>query len=89
MTIEPPPNPVPLTASEPDKGEMRALVKSFNDIRGYGFLTAEDLNEDVFDHSQVLNDCGFHSLIKEQKLFLQIDDPGRGPQVQAVKLLDD
>ena len=29
---------------------MRALVKSFNDIRAYGFVTTEDLNEDVFVH---------------------------------------
>ena len=44
LTIEPPANPVPPTASEPDEGEMRTLIKSFNDIPGYGFLTAEDLN---------------------------------------------
>ena len=68
---------------------MRALVKSFNDIRGYGFVTAEDLNEDVFVHLGVLNDRGLHSLMQEQKLLLQIDDSGRGPQVQAVRLLDD
>ena len=66
LTIEQPANPAPPTASEPDEGETRAMVKSFNDIRDYGFVTAEDLNEDVFDHSQVLNDCGFHSLMKEQ-----------------------
>ena len=51
-----------------DWGEMRAVVKFFNDIRGYGFVTAKDLNEDVFVYSQVLNYCEFHSLMKEQKL---------------------
>ena len=61
LTIERPANPAPPTASEPDEGEMRAVVKFFNDIRGYGFVTAEDLSEDVFVHSRVLNDCGFHS----------------------------
>ena len=65
------------------------MVKSFNDIRGYGFVTAKDLNADVFFHLGVLNDCGFHLLIQEQKLLLRIDDSGRGPQVQAVRLLDD
>ena len=68
---------------------MRAVVKFFNDIRSYGFVTAEDLNKDVFVHSQVLNDCGFYSLIQEQKLMIQIDDSGRGPEVQAVRVLDD
>jgi len=65
------------------------MVKSFNDIRGYGFVTAKDLNEDVFIHLGVLNDCGFQSLMQEQKLLLRIDDSGRGLQVQAVQLLDD
>ena len=45
---------------------MRAVVKFFNGIRGYGFVTAKDLNEDVFVHSRVLNDCGFHSLMQGQ-----------------------
>ena len=81
--------PLPPTASKPDESETRAMVKSFNDIRGYDFVTAKDVNEHVFDHSQVLNDCEFHSLMKEQKLLIQIDDSGRNPEVQAVRLLDD
>ena len=68
---------------------MRAVVKFFNDIRGYGFVTAEDMSEDVFVHSRVLNDCGFHSLVQGQKLLIRIDDSGRSPQVQAVRLLND
>jgi len=68
---------------------MRAVVKFFNDIRGYGFVTAEDMSEDVFVHLRVLNYCGFHSLVQGQKLLIRIDDSGRGPQVQAVRLLDD
>ena len=51
LMIERPANPAPPTASEPDEGEMRAIVKSFNDIRGYGFVTAKDLNEHIFVHS--------------------------------------
>jgi len=34
LTIERPANPAPPTASEPDEGEMRAVVKFFNDIHG-------------------------------------------------------
>ena len=89
LTIERPANPAPPSTSEPDEGEMHAVVKFFNNIPGYGFVTAEDLNEDVFVHSRVLNDCGFHSLMQGQKLLIRIDNSGRGPQVQAVRLLDD
>ena len=89
LTVNRPANPTPPGASQPDEDEMRAVVKFFNDIRGYGFVTAEDMSEDVFVHSRVLNDCGFHSLVQGQKLLIRIDDSGRGPQVQAVRLLDD
>ncbi|MDC1001253.1 cold shock domain-containing protein [Alphaproteobacteria bacterium] len=89
LTIERPVNPAPPIASEPDDGEVRAVVKFFNDIRGYGFVTAEDLNDDVFVHLRVLNDCEFHSLMQGQKLMIRIDDSGRGPQFQAVRLLND
>jgi len=53
------------------------------------FVTAEDLNEDVFAHSRVLNDCGFHSFFQGQRLLIKIDDSGRGPQVLAVQLLNE
>ncbi len=89
LTIERPANPAPPTASEPNEGEMLVVVKVFNDIPGYGFVTAEDLNEDVFVHSRVLNNCGFHSLMQGQKLLIHIDDSDRGPQVQAVRFLDE
>ena len=82
-------NAAPPAASEPADGEMRAVVKFFNDIRGYGFVTAKDIAEDVFVHSRVLNDRGFHSLTQGQKLLINADDAGKGPQVQAVRLLNE
>ena len=85
LRLDRPVNPVPPAASEPADGEMRAVVKFFNDIRGYGFVTVED----AFVHSRVLNDCGFHSLIQGQKLLIKMEDVGKGPQVQAVRLLNE
>ena len=89
LTVNRPVSPAPPAATEPDEDEVRAVVKFFNDLRGYGFVTADDLDEDVFVHSRVLNDCGFHSLIQGQKLLVKVDDSGRGPQVQAVRLLQE
>ena len=89
LRVDRPVNPAPPAASEPADGEMRAVVKCFNDIRRYSFVTAEDIAEDVFVHSRVLNDCGFHSLIQGQKLLIKVDDAGKGPQVQAVRLLNE
>ena len=89
LRVDRPINPAPPAASEPEDGELRAVVKFFNDIRGYGFVTAEDIAEDVFVHSRVLNDCGVHSLMQGQKLLIKVDDAGKGPQVQAVRLLNE
>ena len=89
LRVDRPVNPVPLAASEPADGEMRAVIKFFNDIRGYGFVTAEHIAEDVFVHSRVLNECGFHKLIQDQKLLINVDDAGKGPQAQAVRLLNE
>ena len=89
LRVDRPINPAQPAASEPEDGELRAVVKFFNDIRGYGFVTAEDIAEDVFVHSRVLNDCGVHSLMQGQKLLIKVDDAGKGPQVQAVRLLNE
>ena len=61
----------------------------YNERKGYGFVTANDPEEDVFVHSYVLNDCGFHSLMQGLKLLVKVDDSGRGPKVQAVRLLQE
>lgn len=89
IAIDRPSSPTPPKASEPEEGEKRAVVKFFNDLRGYGFVKAEDLSQDVFVHSRVLNSCGFHSLIQGQKLLIKVDDSGRGPQACTVRLLEE
>jgi CspA family cold shock protein len=89
LCVDRPINPAPPAASEPEDGELRAVVKFFNDIRGYGFVTAEDIAEDVFVHSHVLSDRGVHSLMQGQKLLIKVDDAGKGPQVQALRLLNE
>ena len=43
----------------------------------------------MFVHSHVFNDFGFHSLIQGQKLLIKVDDAGKGPQAQAVRLFNE
>ena len=47
LSVERPLTPAPPATSEPEDGEVRAVVKFFNDLRGYGFVTADNLDEDV------------------------------------------
>ena len=71
--------PEPPAASEPEEGEVRAVVKFFNDLRGYGFVTTDNAKEDVF----------VHSLVQGQKLLVKVDSSSRGLQVNSVRLLSD
>ena len=89
LSVKRPLSPAPPAAHESEEGELRAVVKFFNDLRGYCFVTADSLEDDVFVHSRVLNDCGFSSLIQGQKLLVKVDDSGRGLQVNSVRLLAD
>ena len=63
LSVERPLTPAPPAAAEPEEGEVSSVVKYFNDLRGYVFVTTDDMDEDVFVHSRVLNDCD-HSLIQ-------------------------
>ena len=89
LSVERPLTPAPQAASKPEDGELRAVVKFFNDLCGYGFVTADNLDEDVFVHSRVLNDCGFHSLMQGQKLLVRDDNSTRGLQLNSVRLLSE
>lgn len=89
LSVERPATPAPPVASEPEDGEVLAVVKFFNDLRGYRFVTTDASEEDVFVHSRVLNDCGFHSLVQGQKLLVRVDNSSRGLQVNSVRLLAD
>ncbi len=55
-SVERPLKQAPPAASEREDAEVRATVKFFNILRGYGLVTAENLDEDVLANSRVLND---------------------------------
>ena len=89
LLVERPLTPSPAAAIDPEGGEVRAVVNFFNDFRGYGFVTADILDEDVFVHSRVLNDCGFLSLMQGQKFLVRVDNSTRVLQVNPVRLLSE
>ena len=47
LSLDRPLNPAPPEASEPEDAEMRVVVTFFNFIRGFGFVPAKDIIEDV------------------------------------------
>ena len=60
-------------------------VKWFNDAKGFGFITPESGEKDVFVHfSSIQSSGGFKSLAEGQKVSFEITDGPKGPQASNV-----
>jgi CspA family cold shock protein len=59
-------------------------VKWFNDSKGFGFITPEEGDKDVFVHFSAIQSGGFKSLAEGQKVNFEITDGPKGPQATNV-----
>ena len=62
----------------------KGTVKWFNPTKGYGFITDETENNEVFVHFSGINSDGYKSLEDGQKVTFEITEGNRG--LQAVKV---
>lgn len=74
---------------QPKSGYERAVVKWFNRVRGYGFLTGSQDAADIFVHMEILRRFGFTELRPGQELFVRYGDSDRGLMATEVRTLDD
>ncbi len=58
----------------------KGTVKWFNADKGFGFITNEETNEDVFVHYTGIARDGFKSLTDGQRVTFEISEGQRGPQ---------
>lgn len=66
---------------------VRGTVKWFSKDKGYGFITCDDNNTDVFVHFTDIQMQGFKVLQKGQKVEFEVIDDVKGPRARNVKVL--
>lgn len=62
-------------------------VKWFNSSKGYGFISQEDGDGDVFVHFQSIVGEGYKSLNENDKVEFEVSQGQKGPQATSVKVI--
>ncbi|MDI3299055.1 MAG: cold shock domain-containing protein [Bacillota bacterium] len=63
---------------------MQGTVKWFNAEKGYGFISRDDGEGDVFVHYTAIQSEGFRTLEEGQRVQFDIVQGTKGPQAQNV-----
>lgn len=59
----------------------KATVKWFNNAKGFGFVTCESFEGDIFVHFSVIEGEGYRTLQMGQEVQIEYTDTDRGPTV--------
>lgn len=70
---------------EPESGWERAMVKWFNRVRGFGFLTRGEGTPDLFCHMETLRRSGFSQLRPGESVEIKYGHSSKGPTVAEMR----
>jgi CspA family cold shock protein len=62
-------------------------VKWFNDSKGFGFITRNDGEKDVFCHHSAIQGEGFKSLAEGDKVEFDVVQGQKGPAAENVAMM--
>jgi len=63
---------------------IKGTVKWFNDEKGFGFITRDDGEKDVFCHHTAIKADGFRTLQEGQKVEFDVVQGQKGPAAENV-----
>ena len=63
---------------------ITGTVKWFNDSKGFGFVTRDDGEKDVFVHHSAIQGGGFKSLAEGEKVEFDVVQGQKGPAAENV-----
>ncbi|MFY9268324.1 MAG: cold-shock protein [Candidatus Manganitrophaceae bacterium] len=66
---------------------IKGTVKWFNSSKGYGFITREDGEADVFVHFSAIAGEGYKSLEEGNAVEFEVTQGQKGPQATNVRLV--
>ena len=64
--------------------QRTGTVKWFNDSKGYGFITEDNGQGDVFVHFSGINGDGHKTLTEKQRVSYQVEEGAKGPMATNV-----
>ncbi|GIA48152.1 TPA: cold-shock protein [Vibrio cholerae] len=67
--------------------KMTGSVKWFNETKGFGFLTQDNGDNDVFVHFNSIQSEGFKTLAEGQRVSFIVEQGKKGPQASNVVAL--
>ena len=62
-------------------------VKWFNADKGYGFITPDEGDKDLFVHFSAIQGSGYRSLAEGAKVEYELGESGKGPQATNVRVI--
>ena len=64
--------------------KIKGKVKWFDEAKGFGFITPDNGEKDVFVHFSAINSNGFKTLAEGQRVEFDILDGAKGPSAANV-----